>query len=282
MRFSRGITLVEVLVVVAIIVVLIAIFMPSYGRVRELARRVVCASNLHQTGVAHLAWAQDHDWNLVAGQPSYDAAHDRADKTHDKSKIGNSGHYAVWVHDWTNPHPTRGSEYGGNFTKHGALVTMGYLPNGKMFYCPSWRLPWIQYETSGTDGFGQTGGGWFEDVSKIPAGQLYMQTSYHYNSMFGSPNYDAVDTWRSAKMTRDAPGAALMADAFAQPKRGVDFHHVEGYNILYLGGHVLFYNDPDFEIRDLNLPGGESGYFSGKSNYRVYQSRAWRLFEARP
>jgi len=281
-RHARGITLVEVLVVIAMIVLLLALLMPPMDRVREIGRRAVCASNLHQTSLAHQAWALDRWMRFVEGQPSYDAAHDRADKKKDKSKIGNSGHYAVWVRDWKNPKPTRGSEYGGKYTKHGALVAMDYLPTGRMFFCPSWTLPWIQYRTSGQHGFGQTGGGWFEDENEIPGGQKFMQTSYHYNSMFGSPDYDVVDDWRGANLALDDPTAALMADAFSQPKRGVDFHHVDGYNVLLLGAAVQFYSDPDDTIRDLNAPAGDDGYFAGKKNYRLFQSRAWRMFEGRP
>jgi prepilin-type N-terminal cleavage/methylation domain-containing protein len=46
MKRFRGFTLIELLVVVAIISVLIAILLPSLGRVKETARRTVCASNL--------------------------------------------------------------------------------------------------------------------------------------------------------------------------------------------------------------------------------------------
>lgn len=277
----RGFTLVEMLVVMAVIALLIAIVLPSMSRMVEASRRAVCASNLHQTSVAHLAWAQDRWHRFVEGQPAYDAAHDRADKTKDKSKIGNSGHYAVWTRTWKNPKPSRGAEYGGKYLKHGALVSRGYLPTGRMFFCPSWTLPWIQYRTSGADGFGQTGGGWFEDRANMPKAQLFMQTSYHYNSMFGSPDYDRVDAWRGANLLLDDPSAALMADAFSQPIRGVDFHHVEGYNVLFLGGHVDFHHDPNYTIRDLNASAGDRGYFVGKKNYRLFQSRAWRIFEGR-
>jgi prepilin-type N-terminal cleavage/methylation domain-containing protein/prepilin-type processing-associated H-X9-DG protein len=48
----RGFTLIEVLVVVAIIALLIAILMPSLASAREQTRRVVCSSNLHQLGLA--------------------------------------------------------------------------------------------------------------------------------------------------------------------------------------------------------------------------------------
>jgi prepilin-type N-terminal cleavage/methylation domain-containing protein/prepilin-type processing-associated H-X9-DG protein len=49
---NRGFTLIEILVVVAIIALLLAILLPSLGRAKEVSRQVVCESNLHQFGIA--------------------------------------------------------------------------------------------------------------------------------------------------------------------------------------------------------------------------------------
>jgi len=55
-----GFTLIEVLVVVAIIALLIAIFIPSLKKARSSARTSVCASNERQFGVAVTMWAVEH------------------------------------------------------------------------------------------------------------------------------------------------------------------------------------------------------------------------------
>lgn len=53
-KIIHGFTLIELLVVIAIIALLLAILMPSLKKVKQLARGVVCNSNLRQW---HLCWS---------------------------------------------------------------------------------------------------------------------------------------------------------------------------------------------------------------------------------
>jgi prepilin-type N-terminal cleavage/methylation domain-containing protein/prepilin-type processing-associated H-X9-DG protein len=64
----RAFTLIELLVVIAIIAILAAILFPVFARARESARRISCASNLKQLGVAVQMYAQDFDEVLPYGQ----------------------------------------------------------------------------------------------------------------------------------------------------------------------------------------------------------------------
>ena len=64
-KSHHGFTLIELLVVVAIIALLAAILFPAFARARENARRVSCASNLKQIGIAWMMYAQDYDEKIM-------------------------------------------------------------------------------------------------------------------------------------------------------------------------------------------------------------------------
>lgn len=57
---SKGFTLVELLVVIAIIALLMGILMPSLARVRVIAARMMCGSNLGSIGKSMVMYASDY------------------------------------------------------------------------------------------------------------------------------------------------------------------------------------------------------------------------------
>jgi prepilin-type N-terminal cleavage/methylation domain-containing protein len=61
MQRKRGFTLVELLVVIAIIALLISILLPSINKVREMAKRVMCRSNLSSLGKGYAIYLNNND-----------------------------------------------------------------------------------------------------------------------------------------------------------------------------------------------------------------------------
>jgi prepilin-type N-terminal cleavage/methylation domain-containing protein len=113
MKRERGFTLVELLVVVAIIAVMVAILLPSLGRARETARRSVCATQLRGQGESLAIYAtQFNDW-LPAG-----------------SIYDDSVNTATWLHDET-------VAFSDTILNIQTSANMGAGSVRKWFYCPS-------------------------------------------------------------------------------------------------------------------------------------------------
>lgn len=66
-RCPNGFTLLELLIVVAIIAILLSVLLPSVQAARRQARAAVCASNLRQLAIANNAYATDHAGRYCPG-----------------------------------------------------------------------------------------------------------------------------------------------------------------------------------------------------------------------
>ena len=227
----RGFSIVELLVVVAILAVLLSILVPSLGRAKELARRAACASGLKAIGSAHHSYGTEWNRQLAWAPPT---AH------------SGLGIWSVW-------HPSAGS-YGA-----GLLVEKGFLGTGTVLYCPSWEHPYYMYNHPVY--------GWPADGD--PTGQQWASCGYNYRATFEAPSY------RSGNMDIDPADEPLTGDGFtnAAGPPGVDRHHLEGYNILYMDGKCVFRRDPDRVLADWVVEAG-----LGVVNWDMFEEFAWGRF----
>ena len=66
---AKGLSLIELLVVVAIVVLLVSILIPSLSQARKITLRMICASNFHQlhVGTIILAPTAETKWPRPTG-----------------------------------------------------------------------------------------------------------------------------------------------------------------------------------------------------------------------
>lgn len=123
----NGFTLVELLVVTAIIGLLISILLPSLSRARAQANLVKCLSNLKQIGAASMMYAtQNRGW-LPVISPS---------QTNGRRNVMVANHWGYWMRhtSWVEPWHNLGHLYAGKYT------------DPRVFYCPTQDDPQRTYE----------------------------------------------------------------------------------------------------------------------------------------
>lgn len=124
-RTARGFSLVEMLLVVAMISLLVAILLPALTKAREMTRRAVCMSNLRQMGNSSFAYSRDFN-NSTPNSPRQNAV------------PGNINDGTRNVQHNQNPITDRPEVVG-------KLMAGGYMPvQSQLVYCPS-RDPRSRY-----------------------------------------------------------------------------------------------------------------------------------------
>jgi len=127
MRNNEGFTLIELLVVISIIALLLSILMPALNRTREIARAVICTSNLGQLGKAWFIYHGANNDSLIDGAPrldgyiTYNGVTTTTFVSEPQDENGN-------FHNTCLEDKIRGFEKGGLWP---------YIENYKLYNCPS-------------------------------------------------------------------------------------------------------------------------------------------------
>jgi len=151
-RRTHGFTLVELLVVVSIIALLLAILLPAINQATEIARRVQCASNLRQQGLAFIQYADDFGGTFPTSYPEVSTLTVRPlhhvghrPQFDSPGPLGMPSYFAVWQHGTLNQGEERSrsgtGEYGDLQVLFCPSTTFGAPVGGNAGSWPQWFNP---------------------------------------------------------------------------------------------------------------------------------------------
>ena len=69
MKKIKIFTLIELLIVIAIIAILASMLLPALGKAREVAKSISCTNKLKQFGTASIMYSSNYDGWILSGQP---------------------------------------------------------------------------------------------------------------------------------------------------------------------------------------------------------------------
>lgn len=212
----------DLLVSIAVMAILILILLPSMRGAQETARRVRCANNVRQVGIAMQAYCFDHHDHLpplVLGQTT-----DGRINTNGRNPASSD------MSDWTNDSMYARLEGASPSSREdrtwqglGILVEDDYLSHNGVLYCPSHH---------GSHHYSEYASRWLRDEGSIA-------TNYQYRIPTESRYLSDLD-----------PRTSLLSDGLATRS---DYNHIKGNNFLRADIGVFWFTDIDSSLYE-SLP----------------------------
>ncbi len=207
----RAFTLVEMLVVVAILGILAAILFPAFARARENARRASCMSNLKQLDLGLLQYTQDYNERL----PNV------TDGAAGAGMGGGWTFYSAFGPPSSAFDPSKGSLF-------------PYVKSAQIYVCPS-------------DSLGQSQGQSYATNSCLNPGP--QDATSHLREGKSLAAFAETSKWMALGEEGTPDNSATSTnDGFLYIKTdSISDRHMEGSNIAFLDGHVKWIRDTQME-----------------------------------
>ncbi len=291
---KEGFTLVELMVVISIIALLMAIFLPSLNKAKELAKRQYCANNLKQTSIAIHAYTGDYDYSLpwwgysdTSGGNLYGG-----DPEGHPYIVYRGGDATVIQNVWRFPPGVAEDPWNPGLGKmkpmrQACLYEGKYISKPEVFYCPSNRMDLYKFESytdpppwgrlpqnyNTHDKSGGTHNQWvrvgyeyYPTDPKTPVDADHPEYWHYHGTAYNVPKETA------RKLTGLNPHIPYMSDVI---RNIADISHQtrssHGIHALFSDGHVIFRNDE----RLFSGPEWED-FRSGAINWRLFYYMIYR------
>jgi len=215
-RKKTAFTLIELLVVIAIISLLVSILLPSLNRAKDLAKSVICGSNLHSIGVTLHLYSDEYDEKLPP-PPSGQNCN------------------AYWFYAST----------------LGGFQNLGYLAGAELLdhqsglvICPAWDGV---YHSNSNGDHAHENCCWGAGASGLLPEDASLKWT-HIRSSYCRRRYDLEGN--VIETLSDLGSLGLIGDVFLHPDH-LDRCHGDGINVWYGDSHVEYRPIDSEELRDI-------------------------------
>lgn len=247
---KKGFTLVELLVVIAIIALLMGILMPALARVRQIAYRLYCGTNLSGIGKAMLIYCNDYDDEMPKAG-------------------GRTGTYVASIANWRGA--DRATAFGAagnaNITSCFYLLIKYSEVTPKSFLCKG-DSGVTEFKPSDHAAAGmEVIDCWDFGDAVAPGPQGHCTYAYHLPygvfaltsssepgmAVAADPNPWQATAGTTARLAADWTRFSTIFDRDSIKKGNAQTHQEDGQNVLFMDGHSVFEKSSRCGVDDDNI-----------------------------